>query len=930
MLTISLLGTLRVATPQGGVKLPTEKANALLAYLALQPNQPHRRERLASLFWGDWDDEAARKQLRQALYLLKKTLDSAQIGLAEQVLDVTHQTVQLHATHCEIDAFQLKTILVQVHQHKHPQLETCSHCHDLLSQVYAFAYAELLTGFNLPDSAEFDDWLGIERVALHQQYQLALEKQTIIQLHQHQFEKAQLSAMRLIALDALYEQAYIHLALAYAYGGKHALALSLAESFQQLLHQQLKTQPSATFRKLIDEIRRGEIASHLPPPAPFPLAIGLPHHLTEPLGRQATIQQGLDLLCDSPTRLVSLLGPGGVGKTTCLYWLAKCITERASGVFSAGVAVLSFEEGGDTAQFWLSLFRALLPAGEQNHNPRAQVLQFLSTRKLLLCIDNAENLPHADQLFHQVLENAPQLKILATSRQAVGLFQEVRLLLAGLPSPAEAHARLDPAQALEEYPALRLFVQQAQKTVAGFRLTAGNLPAVGKICMLTEGMPLALNMAASWVHILSCEKIAQELESGLDLLVFHHTDIPDRHREMRTVFQTFLQFLPESAMLVLSKARIFQRTFSAEALREVCGAGISEIVVLAERFLVLTAESNRYRLHALLHRYLHERFGVSDGELQAKHCDYFSHWAQQFAQQQASLRPEQLQQLEQEQENLVSAVTHALHNRTWQAVALLTESLFLLLDMRSRYKHGEICFRKWLEISHQQNAPSTIMGLLSARLGWFCTHVGKSAESVQLLETATRLSESPHEQAFSRNYLGAVLRLQKQFEPAREWLEQGAELARQHHLEHAESIACNNLGQVAFALQANETALDYYLHSLAIKQKIGDEWGMIFSYLYLGSLARTTDNYDGAVSWLNDALTRSVGFGYRRGEALALQLLGELCIQKNDYPTALQYLNKSLSTFQAIDNQDAAKNIFRLLFSLHGSLVAQSNLTSTS
>jgi len=341
-------------------------------------------------------------------------------------------------------------------------------------------------------------------------------------------------------------------------------------------------------------------------------------------------------------------------------------------------------------------------------------------------------------------------------------------------------------------------------------------------------------------------------------------------------------------------------------------------VVLAERFLVLSAESNRYRLHALLQHYLHERFGEPDRELQAKHCDYFSQWAHQFAQQRASLRPEQLQQLEQEQENLVSAITYALHHQAWQAVAPLAESLFLLPDMRSRYKHGEICFRKWLEISRQKNAPPSILGLLAARLGWFCAHVGKAAESVQLLENAMRMSESPHEQTFTRNYLGAVLRLQKQFEPARAWLEQSAELARQHQLEHAESIACNNLGQVAFALQANETALDYYLHSLAIKQKIGDEWGMIFSYLYLGSLARTTDHYDGAFNWLNDALTRSMQFGYRRGEALALQLLGELCIQKNDYPAALQYLNKSLSAFQAIDNQDAAKNIFRLLFSLHG------------
>jgi predicted ATPase len=251
----------------------------------------------------------------------------------------------------------------------------------------------------------------------------------------------------------------------------------------------------------------------------------LPTQSTPFIGRVKELAEIAGLLNDPACRLLTLVGPGGIGKTRLAIEAARL----QQNTFAHGVNLVSLQPVGSSDFIVSAIAEALrfqfYPGGEPKH----QLLDYLREKSLLLVLDNFEHLLDSAELVSEILAYAPEIKVLATSRERLNLLEEWVLDVPGLPVPAS-----ETEMEIDDYGGVQLFLQSAQRTKVGFILTDAQKPAVTHICQLVGGMPLGIELAAVWVRALSCEEIAIEIERSLDLLATSARNVPPRHRTIRT------------------------------------------------------------------------------------------------------------------------------------------------------------------------------------------------------------------------------------------------------------------------------------------------------------------------------------------------------------------------------------------------------------
>lgn len=247
----------------------------------------------------------------------------------------------------------------------------------------------------------------------------------------------------------------------------------------------------------------------------------------------------------------------------------------------------------------------------QGHEaPHVQLARFLKGRTLLLVLDNFEHLLADLSLIRELLAHSPGVKLLVTSREPLNLQAEHLFDLQGLPVPAQAGG-------VEASDAVKLFVQSARQRQPEFALDDANSPVVSRICTLVGGLPLALELAAGWLRVLSPEDIAREIETGIDVLKTNTRDLPERHRSIRAVFDHSWALLTEAEQTVLRKLSVFRGGFNREAALEVAGASLHVLASLVDRSLLRTGPDGRYRRHPLVIQYAQERL-AEDAEEKAR------------------------------------------------------------------------------------------------------------------------------------------------------------------------------------------------------------------------------------------------------------------------------------------------------------------------
>jgi predicted ATPase/DNA-binding SARP family transcriptional activator/Tfp pilus assembly protein PilF len=642
-LRLFLFGVPRAERAGQAVPIRRRKVWALLTYLAVT-GQPHSRDALATMFWPENDQSSALANLRRDLSRLKRAVgdevlevDRLQIGLVRQTDPSTSSGQGLWL---DVEAFKGRLAAVQAHGHAPAEL--CAECVEALTQAVSLYTDDFMAGFSLPDSREFDEWQFFQAEGLRQSFAEALEQLVGWHTGQAEFEQGVEYARRWVALDPLHEEAQRQLMQLYAWSGQQAAALRQYQECARLLEEELGVEPEPETTALYEAIRTKQSSPPPPQSLPSPLrfagrtapaggmsapsgtvAPAPPHNLppqaTPFVGREEELADIGRLLREEPAcRLLTLVGPGGIGKTR----LALEAAEGMLDAFSDGVYFVPLASVGGTEFMVAAIAQAIDFDFSSGVPPRLQLLNHLRAKRLLLVVDNLEHLLEGVGLFSEILSAAPQARLLVTSRERLHLQEEWVYEVQGLPCPEAVD---DPAD-LQAYSAACLFLERARQADANFDLSAEEIPALVRICQLVAGMPLGLELAAAWARSMSCREIAAEIARNLDFLTTTLRNVPERHHSLRAIFEQSWERLTDAEREVLSKLSVFQGGCSREAAEVVAGATLPVLASLGDKSLLRRTDSGRYEMHGLIHQFAAEQLAAdpaSQQALQDRHCTYY-------------------------------------------------------------------------------------------------------------------------------------------------------------------------------------------------------------------------------------------------------------------------------------------------------------------
>ena len=625
-LALYLLGSPRTELDGVALEVDRRKAIALLIYLALSP-QRHRRDALATLLWPDYDQRSARGNLRRTLSVLNR-------AVGEGWLEIDRESVTLiRQPQLWIDVEEFRQLMAIGEGHDHPKDESCSDCLTALSRAAALYRDDFLTGFSLEDSPAFDDWQLFQAEDLRQALAEALAQLVRGYAAEADFKAALGYARRWLALDPLHEPVHRHLMQLYAWSGDRAAALRQYDACVRLFEEELGLPPDEETTSLYDQIRTGALeqppkadrkdppklpagspVAQPPPPSRASSRHNLPAQTTPFIGREPELEALTRLIDEPALRLVTILGPGGMGKTRLALETATAQLEH----FSHGVYFVALAPLESSDPMVGTIAEALKFSFYEGGTQAQQLLDYLREKSILLVLDNFEHVLDGADLISEILQGAPAVKILTTSRERLKLSGETVFALEGLGIPEDEPA-LDQS-------AIQLFIQTAGQLRPDFDPSPADLPAIGHICRLVQGMPLGIILAATWLELLSLEEIAAEISKSLDFLETEMRDLPERQRSMRAVFDHSWHLLSEAERAVFQQLTVFRGGFTREAAQNVTGASLRMLRSLVNKSLLQRERNGRYEIHELLRQYGAEQLAhtmPNHDVLRSRHSAYF-------------------------------------------------------------------------------------------------------------------------------------------------------------------------------------------------------------------------------------------------------------------------------------------------------------------
>jgi predicted ATPase/DNA-binding SARP family transcriptional activator len=663
-LTLSFFNSFEVSVQEKHIsRFRSAKVQGLLVYLVLEAGTVHTRDGLAMLLWPDEPRATARKNLRQSLYQLRQILGQSS-SEAEPFLLVTRQTAQFNAasdTVLDVALFQAAVERGDL---------------DLAETYYT---GPLLPTFGC-DSQPFDDWLSRKR---HAYQQAALGALHALAERQLALGKAALSRALALArhqldLEPWREEAHRQLMRGLALSGDRSGAIAQFDVCSDVLADELGVSPADETFALFEAIRDGRF-----PPQSETLAAeipnNIPHQATPLVGRSAEIAHLVTHLHNPNTRLMTIVGPGGMGKTRLSLETARTLLDADGGApFPSGIFLVELAAATARDEMLAACATAFGFALESEPEPLQQIVNFLSNKQLLLLLDNVEQLiappERAAEVVSALLKGALGLKVLVTSRQKLNLTGEHVLPLEGLEL-----TELQPGAPAQTSDAVQLFAQSARRVQPTFQLTDHNAVHVANICRLTAGMPLGILLSAAWSHLLTPAEIAAEMQTDIDFIAGQMPDLPARQRSMRAVFDHSWALLTEKEQDVLAKLSVFQGGFTREAAQAVTGGTLRQLLGLVNKSLVQRNVTNgRFSLHELLRQLAAEKMGANDQfrNVRTSHSRYYLSW---LTEQNTNLQKykflETLQQLRADIQNIEAAWLWAATTNDTQTLQTTIQAL---------------------------------------------------------------------------------------------------------------------------------------------------------------------------------------------------------------------------------------------------------------
>jgi predicted ATPase/DNA-binding SARP family transcriptional activator len=892
MLHVQLLGDFCLVYHEQPVKgIDKPRLQSLLAYLLLHRDTPQSRQHLAFLLWPDSSEAQARTNLRKLLHQLRQTLPAA-----DRFLYADMQTVQWRSDALvTLDVFEFERAVRQAQS-------TTS-----LRESINLYRGELLPGC-------YDDWLLSERERLGQMFSETLERLVTLLEAERDYRTALSYAQRLLRYDPLREETYQLLMRLHALAGDRAGALRVYQTCVEVLKRELDVEVSSMTHEVYEQVVKLEAATT--PSATLPdqaRTHNLPIQLASFIGRERELAEVKRWL--QQTRLLTLTGPGGCGKTRlALQAASEMVGGLKDGVWLVELAALS------DPTLVPQTVASMLGVREQPERALLDTLtDYLQAKELLLILDNCEHLLAAcARLSEVLLRSCAQMRILATSRERLNVLGEIVRPAPPLSLPASHRSTLD---TLLQSEAIRLFIERAAAVLPTFALAPHNAVAVAQICQRLDGIPLALELAAARVRLLTPAQIANRLDDLFQLLTHGSQVAPPRQQTLRATMDWSYALLSRGEQGLFQELAVFAGSWSLEAAEAICkdeGGTLrvkdeihpSEVLELLSQLIdksLVMAEMQggeaRYRMLEPIRQYAAEKLRES-GELdqvQERHCHFFLLFAEET---ESKLKgPEQVQwlnRLEIEYDNLRAALSWALAAGKAELSLRLVVGLNLFWRLRDYLNEG----RAWTEQALRQTPTpeqTESRGRALNALMHLATFQGDYAAARSLADESLGLFLKLRDKqgiADTLQYLGNMTWHQSDYAVAQSFLEQGLALFREMGDKLGIADTLHYLGHVMLDQGRYQQADTLFRDSLSLFREVGPTESVATLVGDVGLLVYLQEDYALARAFLEESLALFQETASQDGTAMSLHRLGDLARREGDDDRAEMLYLKSLALFQ--------------------------------
>ncbi len=630
------------------------------------------------------------------------------------------------------------------------------------------------------------------------------------------------------------------------------------------------------------------------PSAPL---FNLPSPPTPLVGRESELAELGQLLRAPQCRLLTVAGPGGIGKTR----LAIEIASRHRDLFPDGGCFASLASLNTSAFLVPAIANALGFAFQGQIDPRTQLLNHLRAKQALLVLDNVEHLLDGVGLFGELLTRAPGVKLLVTSRERLNLQGEWVFEIQGLPVPPTVQI-----ETVEDYSAVALFVQSARRAQASFELRAEARSSLVRICQMVDGMPLGIELAAAWVPVLSCQEIAQEIERSLDFLATTMRDVPERQRSLRAAFDHSWSLLAANEREILSRLAIFQGGFEREAAEHVAGATLPSLLRLASKSLVRRAEGGRYDLHEVVRQYALSHLAEDpQGEAaRDRHCDFYLALLRdrEMALKSAAQR-DALRELTAEIDNVRTAWTWAVKREKFVLLEQALRCFGWLYEMRGWFREGlEQVERvvQALRARPEDEERQKVLGQALAQQGLLFFRQGRHSGAQSRFEESLSILRPIGDPALLVDpliFYGIVMFLWGEIARSQSLLDEGLACARAARDQWFAAYALYNQGYIAALLGRYTDGYEQMLAGLAMWRELGDPRYTALGLNFISPAAIKLGHYEEAQAFLQESLALCTQVGDRWGIGTAYRYLGLCALAQGDIAAAQALIQKSLDLF---------------------------------
>ena len=897
-LIFSLLGRFQIEHRQlGAITLTNRKAIGLLAYLLIESDHAHSREFLLGLLWPDLPTASAQNNLRVTWAQLQKALGTSDSDdyLIGNRLALRFNPLSDH----ELDVARFRTLIETCRLHPHPDPHNCAECATRLTEALDLVHGEFLDEFSLSDCALFDEWLLLQREHFRMQVTSALEQLAGFQERAGQLAEAERTIRRLLGYDSLNEAAYRQLMRVLARADQRSAALDAYETCRRVLATELGLAPAVETVALAEQIRA---LAPLAPLKSYATQAVLPPVLTRFFGRQQESARLVDMLSRRTVRLVTLAGPGGVGKTR----LALEVTHRMAGVFAHDICFVELAGVADERSVDDAVAAALRLPTNTGRSSTGAIVDYLRDKTMLLVLDNCEHLVKAcARLVQTLCREAAGLTVLATSRIPLHLDDEHVVRLEPFATPAIHGAeRLTVAESLN-FDSVQLFTNRAAQSLLHFTLTDANVLAVVRICQQLDGIPLAIEIAAAQARALPIEAIAERLGQRFAWLNRRAGETIPRQRTLHTLIDWSYGLLNQPERSVLRRLSVFAGGWTLEAAEAVSAPGepCAEILVkLVDHSLVvfgMDAGRRRYGMHETIRQFAQEQLHGSDQEADAleRHARYYAELVAHAAENQTGQPfPERLRTVVDDHDNVGRAFEWLVAHDGEQALALVAQLGALdFWELGGFFQEG----RRWLRgvLDGTQGSVSLQRGhalLAAADLSSAITDFEYGLQCVhQALQLFQQLGD-PRGEIDARlkycNLAGLVGKDTNIKTQAEEALRMAEQISYTFGIAKAKRV----LGSIAYDADIPESAIQYHLSSVALWREQESPFELANALNNLGVALLEIGEYVTARQAFEECRDIFQSLGYQRGVALAMHNLGETAYKMGEYVSARELVCESL------------------------------------